>query len=66
MPMEGWVKCLSPQNSFGVSVVNSVPAKANTIEVTSDHVFKLKKKKKNGEKNHKCLHTAPVVSSKCL
>ena len=34
--MEGGVKCLSPQNTFGVSGVNSVAAKSNTIEVTSD------------------------------
>ena len=33
MLMEGWVKCLSPLNSFGVSGVNCVAAKSNTIEV---------------------------------
>lgn len=26
-------KCLSPQNTLGISVVNSVAAKSNTIEV---------------------------------
>ena len=36
MPMKGWVKCLSPQNIFGVYVVNSVAAKSTTIEVTGD------------------------------
>ena len=41
MPMEGWVKCLSPQNTFGVSGVHSVAAKSNTIEVTGDSFFKL-------------------------
>ena len=36
MPMERWVKCLSPQNTVGVSGVNSVAAKYKTIEVTDD------------------------------
>ena len=34
MPMAGRVKCLSPQNTFGVSGVNGVAAKSKTIEVT--------------------------------
>ena len=63
MPMEDWVKCLSPQNTFGVSGVNSIAAKSNKIEVTGDHFFKLKKKQK--KKTTTCLHTARVVSSKC-
>ena len=42
MPMEGWVKRLSPQNTIGVSGVNSVAAKSNTIEVNRDF-FKCKK-----------------------
>ena len=29
-PVEGWVKCLSPQNPFGDSGLNSVAAKSNT------------------------------------
>ena len=37
---DGWVKCLSPQNTFGVSGVNSVAAKSNTIEVNGAQVFK--------------------------
>ena len=41
MPMEGWVKGLRPQNTFGVS-----GAKSNTIEVTGDQVFKHKKQEK--------------------
>ena len=40
MPMEGWVKCLSPQNTFLVLGVNSIAAKSNTIAVTGEHVFK--------------------------
>ena len=55
MPMEGRVKCLSPQNTFGVLGVNSVAANPTLIEVNSDHFLKLKK-------ILKCLHTAPVVS----
>ena len=33
MPMEEWVKCLSPQITFGVSEVNSVAVKFNAIKV---------------------------------
>ena len=36
--MEKWVKCLSAQNTFGVSGVNSVAAESNTIEVTGQIV----------------------------
>ena len=36
--------------------------KSNTIEAIGDHFLK---RKKTTEKNMKCLHTAPVVSSKC-
>ena len=43
MSMERWVKCLSPQNTFGVSGGNSVAAKSNTIEVNGDQFFKQKK-----------------------
>ena len=39
MPMEEWVKCLCPQNTLGVSGVNSVAAKSNKIEVTADTFF---------------------------
>ena len=42
-PMEGWVKCLSPQNTLGVSGVNSVAAKSNTIKVNVDNFFNVKK-----------------------
>ena len=45
MVMEGCVKCLSPQNPFGVSGVNSIAAKSNTIEV-NDWFFKHKKTQK--------------------
>ena len=55
MPMERWVKCLSPRNTFGVSGVNGIAAKSNPIEVTGDHIFNLKK---TTEKNIECLHTA--------
>ena len=41
------MKCLSPQNTFGVSEVNSVAGKSNTIEVTVDHFFKQKEEEKN-------------------
>ena len=41
--MEGWGKCLSPQNILGVSGVNSIAAKSNTIEANGDHFFKRKK-----------------------
>ena len=37
MLMEGWVKGLSPQNTFGVSGLNSVAAKSKTIEVNVIH-----------------------------
>ena len=46
MPMEGWVKCLSPKHTFGVSGVNSVSAKSNTIEENRDQFFKHRKKEK--------------------
>ena len=63
MTTEGRVKCTSPQNTFGVSGVNSVAAKSNIIEGDNDQFFKCKK---NNRKNPiKCLHAAPVVSSKC-
>ena len=41
--MERWGKCLSPQNTAGVSGVNSVAAKSNTIEVDVDHFLKYTK-----------------------
>ena len=56
MRMEGWVKrclplklqkCLSQQNTFGVSGLNSVSAKSDTIEV---NVYRLFKHKKTTEK----------------
>ena len=62
LPMGGWVKCLSPQNTSWVSGVNSVAAESSTIEVNSDLFFR---HYKTTEKNITCLHTAPVVSSKC-
>ena len=43
MPMEGWEKCLSPQNTFRVSGVNSGAAETNTIKVTGDHFFRRNK-----------------------
>ena len=42
---------------------HSVAAKSNTIEVNGDLFFK---GIKTTDKNIKCLHTAPVVASKCL
>ena len=39
--------CLSPQKTFGVSGVNSVAAKSNTIDVTGDRVFNCKKNNRN-------------------
>ena len=44
MLIEGWVKGLRPQNTLGVSGVNSVAAKSDTIEVNGDNFFKCKKK----------------------
>ena len=43
MLMEGWVKSLSPQNTFGVSGVNSIAAESNTIEDISDQSFRRNK-----------------------
>ena len=43
MQMEGLGNCLSPQNTFGVSGVNRVAAKSNTIWVNGDQFFKRKK-----------------------
>ena len=63
MPMEGWGKWLSPQNTFLVSGGNSVASKSNTIEITGDRFFNCKKKQQ--KKTIICLHTARVVSSKC-
>ena len=40
MPMEGWVKCLSPQNTSGVSGVNFVGEVSNTIEVNGESIFR--------------------------
>ena len=34
MPMEGWVKCLSPQSTLGVSGANSGAAKSKTSSFT--------------------------------
>ena len=46
MPMEERLKSLSPQNTFGISGVNSVAALSNTIEVNGDHFFKQNKRQK--------------------
>ena len=44
MPMEGWVKCLSPQNTSGVLVVNRVvAAESNTTEDISEFSKKYNK-----------------------
>ena len=37
------MKCLSAQNTFGVSGVKSIAAKSDIIEVTGDRFFKRKK-----------------------
>ena len=61
--MERWVKFLSQQNSSGVSGLNSVSAKFNTIQIQSGPFFRLNK---TTEKNNTtCLHTARVLSSRC-
>ena len=39
MPTDGWVQCLSPQKTFGVSGVNSIDVKSNAIEETGDQFF---------------------------
>ena len=46
MPMEGWVKCLSPQNTSGVSGVNGVAAESNTIADISDLSSDINKQQK--------------------
>ena len=38
MSVEGWAKCLGPQNPFRISGVNSVAGKSNTIEVHGDQI----------------------------
>ena len=53
---------LCAQNTFGVSGVNSIAAKSNTIEVNGDPPPPPPPQIEN---NVKCLHPAPVVSSKC-
>ena len=45
MKMNSLFKCLSPQNIFGVSGLNCIAAKSDTIEVTVDSFFKRKKNK---------------------
>ena len=49
MPMEGWLKFLSPQNTSGVSGVNIVAAESNTTEDIMDLSSDLKKQQ---EKTH--------------
>ena len=56
MPMEGWVKCLSPKNTFGVSGVNSVAAKSNTIEVNEVNYLR--------KKTTETKHELPLSSSR--
>ena len=43
MPIQGRVKCLSPQNTSEVFGVASVADKFNTIKVIGDRIFKRKK-----------------------
>ena len=42
--MEGWVKCLSPQNTFGISGVNSVSARvtSSSDEIKQQQLLDLK------------------------
>ena len=71
MMMDGWVKCLSPQNTFGVSGVNRVAAKSNTIEEISELSSYVRKKQ---NKKTTCLNTirletryfTPSFKHKCL
>ena len=44
---EGWMKCLSPQNTFGVSRVISVAGKSNAIEVTGRLILQTTDRKQN-------------------
>ena len=44
--MGEWMKCLSPQNTFGVSGVKRVEAKSNTIEGLLINVSKILKQEK--------------------
>ena len=53
---------MSPQNTFGVSGVNSVAAKSKTIEEISELSSDIKEKQKESITS---LHTALVVSYKC-
>ena len=54
----GGMKCLSAKSSAGGSGVNSVAVKSNTTEDIRDFSLDVKK-------NITCLHTAPVVSTRC-
>ena len=64
MRMEGGVKCLSSQNTSGVSGVNFLAAESNTIEVNGDRDFRRNKtteKKQHASTLHKCLLTSSYV-----
>ena len=53
---------LSPQNTAGVSGVNSVAANSSEIDLNGTISSDVNK---TTQKNIKCLHAARVVSSKC-
>ena len=57
MPMEEWMKCLSPPNISRVSELTFVAAESNTNEVNCDVYFR--RNKSTG----KTQHTAHVVTS---
>ena len=62
MLIEGWVKCLCPENTSGVSGVNSVAANSNTSEVNGDHFFKrIKTPEKNINASTLLLWSYPSV-----
>ena len=61
-PLYRW-KGGSPKNTSGVSGVNFVGAESDTFEVNGESFFR---RNKTTEQNTTCLHTARVVSSKCL
>ena len=66
MPMEGWVKSLSPQNTLGVSGLNSVGAKSNTIEINVDRLFKCKKTTKYIDFIYAIFAVCAVFEKVCL
>ena len=61
-PMEGWVKGLSPQNTWGVLGVNSVSAKAtSSSDVIKQHKTSLKSTIGSGEASGRSRMNTPLA-----